>query len=371
MKISFLCLAVSVMALTSCSGSDSTKNPDVDLTAVEARQAFKGAEELMGQDYGSFTMPAAFDIPQLSEVYEISYNTEFPDYDKQKLSDLFTKFGGELFDKSQLSEDGTGGYYFGSDKLNCSYLTGMLDMSFVNEQPDPETQAEQPEMKLLGHYSVGSQFDETVTLNGIDTSVGQLAGFLDAELNQLLVGFTEPYELRAQVIEAYNTSNVFANCAYTLEGIPLQNWRSASRRLIEGKGVEYFDCFNVNAELQSTDKISLVYSWGGPPNILEKKKLESIIPLKRAVGILQSTLDPADLYNFKDVQLMYCGTVVNPRTSDIVNDAEVDSQQQAAFRAETKTLRPMWCFFVDFDSDNYNEQVIRVNAVTGEVILDL
>ena len=68
---------------------------------------------------------------------------------------------------------------------------------------------------------------------------------------------------------------------------------------------------------------------------------------------------------------MYCGIVRNPRTSSEVSDATLDSQQQAAFRAETKTLTPMWCFFAEYDDQEFRELCIKVNAVTGEVILDM
>ena len=367
MKRRFIFIAAAALMLAACADSSSSgaEGGTADLSGGSPRAAYNGAEELMGKSYPGFEMPASFEIPEINEVYEITYNKIPREYEKEQATELFKRFIGEDYDKRFFHRDDafSSFYYNGEDaNANCSCGSGVINMGMIFDVPAGR--------RRTGHYNVGTEPDTAITVGSLDTSVSQAAGFMDNELNTLLDGFLAPFEIRSQVIEVYSDGAVFANCALTLDGIPLQSWKSAYNRVVEGQGVEYFDCFTNGAEIVDLDRLRYLFVTDCP-TVIEKKKLDQMISLKRAVGILQSELDVTDSYEFSDVRLMYCGLVVNPRSGSVITDAELDSQQQEVFRAESRTLTPTWCFFLKFDEEDNTDRCIKVDAVTGEVIYDI
>ena len=221
-------------------------------------------------------------------------------------------------------------------------------------------------------YYVEGDRDSVITVNGQDTSIVQEAEIIDKKLNDLFQGFFDPFEIKTVFFEVESGGYITFNSAFSLDGVILQPFGTDYIKTIEGEGREFADVFIVGGQIDTKNEISLIFVQN-IPTILEKQRQDSLISLKRAVGILQSELPNYSNFDFTDIRLMYCGLVINPRMSSIVNNAELDSQQQEVFRAEEKHLDPTWCFFLGTHQieEGFRERCVKVNAVTGELFIDI
>ncbi|MBR1392371.1 MAG: hypothetical protein IJ561_00885 [Ruminococcus sp.] len=377
MKKQLLSLTLAALMLTACSGSDSsTAAAGADLSAVEVKNAYNGAEELMGKDYGKFSMPSAFEVPTLTNVYTIDYNTVPPKYDREKLKKLYVDFFGDKFDERGLADDGTWGLYYtaphevdengapiGGNPDTAIYFDGYLNLAREQDLP-LYTEGD------FTHYFVDNSFDQSVTVDEMDTTIAQQAAFLDNKMNTLFEGFFTPFELKTNAIDIYTNGTIDANVAFALDGITLQSWKGDFENIIEDKGTEVYDTFQAGAMMNVQNDVRFIYT-ANIPTLVEKHPVDRIISLKRAVGILQSDLPDNASYNFTDVRLMYCCKVLFPRTSSVVTDSNLDDQRMAEYNSSVRTLEPMWCFFVEKPDEYIGEMIVKVNAITGELDLDI
>ena len=138
MKKRVVSLTLAALMLVSCSGKDSSTAGGTDLSAVEVKNAYNGAEALMGMDYGKFTMPSSFEVPVLTNVYTIDYITVPPKYERDQLSKLFADFLGDKYFEFDLKDDGIGGVYYNApakegeeSNIGAAYspLGGWLSMT--------------------------------------------------------------------------------------------------------------------------------------------------------------------------------------------------------------------------------------------------
>ena len=375
MKKRILSLTLAALMLVSCSGKDSsTAGGGTDLSAVEVKNAYNGAEALMGMDYGKFTMPSAFEVPVLTNVYTIDYITVPPKYERDQLSKLFADFLGDKYFEFDLKDDGIGGVYYNApakegeeSNIGAAYspLGGWLSMTAQDV-----VRGEDVDFEHYSHYFVHNNFDVNLDLNGVDTTVAQQAAFIDSEINTLFEGFFDSLELKTNAIDVYSDGFMYANIAFAMDGVTLQSWKGDYERVIEGKGREYYETFMLGAEVTPESKVTMIHAVN-IPTVVNRQPVDRIISLKRAVGILQSELPDNFIYRFSDVRLMYCHKSINPRISETVTDADLDRQQQAEYNSSVRTLEPMWCFFLEKPDEYVGEMIVKVNAITGEVDYDI
>lgn len=375
MKKRILSLTLAALMLVSCSGKDSsTAGGGTDLSAVEVKNAYNGAEALMGMDYGKFTMPSAFEVPVLTNVYTIDYITVPPKYERDQLSKLFADFLGDKYFEFDLKDDGIGGVYYNApakegeeSNIGAAYspLGGWLSMTAQDV-----VRGEDVDFEHYSHYFVDNNFDVNLDLNGVDTTVAQQAAFIDSEINTLFEGFFDSLELKTNAIDVYSDGFMYANIAFAMDGVTLQSWKGDYERVIEGKGREYYETFMLGAEVTPESKVTMIHAVN-IPTVVNRQPVDRIISLKRAVGILQSELPDNFIYRFSDVRLMYCHKSINPRISETVTDADLDRQQQAEYNSSVRTLEPMWCFFLEKPDEYVGEMIVKVNAITGEVDYDI
>ena len=374
MKKRILSLTLAALMLVSCSGKDSSTAGGADLSAVEVKNAYNGAEALMGMDYGKFTMPSAFEVPVLTNVYTIDYITVPPKYERDQLSKLFADFLGDKYFEFDLKDDGIGGVYYNAptkegeeSNIGAAYspLGGWLSMTAQDV-----VRGEDVDFEHYSHYFVDNNFDVNLDLNGVDTTVAQQAAFIDSEINTLFEGFFDFLELKTNAIDVYSDGFMYANIAFAMDGVTLQSWKGDYERVIEGKGREYYETFMLGAEVTPESKVTMIHAIN-IPTVVNRQPVDRIISLKRAVGILQSELPDNFIYRFSDVRLMYCHKSINPRISETVTDADLDRQQQAEYNSNVRTLEPMWCFFLEKPDEYVGEMIVKVNAITGEVDYDI
>ncbi|MBR1392372.1 MAG: hypothetical protein IJ561_00890 [Ruminococcus sp.] len=368
MKKQLLSLTLAALMLTACSGSDSSTAAGADLSAVEVKNAYNGAEELMGRDYGKFSMPSSFEVPTLTNVYTIDYNTVPPKYDRDKLAKLFADFLGDKFFEFEMKDDGMGGvYYIPEEGSNTGAYYGSDGIFSLSIDVD---RGEDVDFENYSHYFVDNNFDMNLDLNGVDTTVAQQAAFVDSEINTLFEGFFDSLELKTNALDVYSDGFMHANIAFAMDGVILQSWKGDYERIIERQGREFYETFMLGAEVTPDSKITMIYALN-IPTVVSRQPVDRIISLKRAVGILQSDLPDNASYSFSDVRLMYCHKSINPRISSTVTDPELDSQQQAEYNSNVRTLEPMWCFFIEKPDEYIGEMIVKVNAITGEVDYDI
>ena len=374
MKKRILSLTLAALMLVSCSGKDSSTAGGADLSAVEVKNAYNGAESLMGMDYGKFTMPSSFEVPVLTNVYTIDYITVPPKYERDQLSKLFADFLGDKYFEFDLKDDGIGGVYYNAptkegeeSNIGAAYspLGGWLSMTAQDV-----VRGEDVDFEHYSHYFVDNNFDVNLDLNGVDTTVAQQAAFIDSEINTLFEGFFDSLALKTNAIDVYSDGFMYANIAFAMDGVTLQSWKGDYERVIEGKGREYYETFMLGAEVTPESKVTMIHAIN-IPTVVNRQPVDRIISLKRAVGILQSELPDNFIYRFSDVRLMYCHKSINPRISETVTDADLDRQQQAEYNSNVRTLEPMWCFFLEKPDEYVGEMIVKVNAITGEVDYDI
>ena len=375
MKKRIVSLTLAALMLVSCSGNDSsTAGGGADLSGEPVKNAYNGAEALMGMDYGKFTMPSSFEVPVLTNIYTIDYITVPPKYERDQLSKLFADFLGDKYFEFDLKDDGIGGVYYNAptkegeeSNIGAAYspLGGWLSMTAQDV-----VRGEDVDFEHYSHYFVDNNFDVNLDLNGVDTTVAQQAAFIDSEINTLFEGFFDSLELKTNAIDVYSDGFMYANIAFAMDGVTLQSWKGDYERVIEGKGREYYETFMLGAEVTPESKVTMIHAIN-IPTVVSRQPVDRIISLKRAVGILQSELPDNFIYRFSDVRLMYCHKSINPRTTDGITDADLDRQQQAEYNSSVRTLEPMWCFFIEKPDEYVGEMIVKVNAITGEVDYDI
>ena len=370
MKKKIVSLALSALLLVSCSSGNSSNAGGSNLTAESVKSAYNGADELKGKAFDKFSLPSDFNIADLEKVYTIKYNTVPPQFDNEKLKELYKRYAGDTYDPNNLVSDGSFGLMYSGKKtgdISGIVYDGLISMKRIENYTGPMDE----EITRQRYYVEGDR-DSVITVNGQDTSIVQEAEIIDKKLNDLFQGFFDPFEIKTVFFEVESGGYITFNSAFSLDGVILQPFGTDYIKTIEGEGREFADVFIVGGQIDTKNEISLIFVQN-IPTILEKQRQDSLISLKRAVGILQSELPNYSNFDFTDIRLMYCGLVINPRMSSIVNNAELDSQQQEVFRAEEKHLDPTWCFFLGTHQieEGFRERCVKVNAVTGELFIDI
>ena len=370
MKKKIVSLALSALLLVSCSSGNSSNAGGSNLTAESVKSAYNGADELKGKAFDKFSLPSDFNIADLENVYTIKYNTVPPQFDNEKLKELYKRYAGDTYDPNNLVSDGSFGLMYSGKKtgdISGIVYDGLISMKRIENYTGPMDE----EITRQRYYVEGDR-DSVITVNGQDTSIVQEAEIIDKKLNDLFQGFFDPFEIKTVFFEVESSGYITFNSAFSLDGVILQPFGTDYIKTIEGEGREFADVFIVGGQIDTKNEISLIFVQN-IPTILEKQRQDSLISLKRAVGILQSELPDYSNFDFTDIRLMYCGLVINPRMSSIVNNAELDSQQQEVFRAEEKHLDPTWCFFLGTHQieEGFRERCVKVNAVTGELFIDI
>ena len=362
MKKRIVSLTLAALMLVSCSGNDSsTAGGGADLSGEPVKSAYSGAESLMGMDYGKFTMPSAFEVPVLTDVYSLNYNFPRNILDKQKAVEIIGKVMGDELDKTRLRDDGFGGVYFDPDD-DPDWLAGYADGFLYAFKPVYD------EYKESVTYSVSSEGDTAVTVGNAETSVGQIAGSVDALLPDLLSGAMEGFDIRAERVSLLDNGYINVLCSMNIDSVPIQYIASSYLKLIGGEYREEYISFSLHCYLDKNLKLCGL-DFYDPPTVLSKEKLDSIISLKKAVSIVRDNLGSEyDSYDISDVRLMYCSMVRSP---DVSGFSEEESVLEAERVSEVRTLTPTWTFFIKRTSENENDACIKVNAVTGELFMDI
>ncbi|MBR6100868.1 MAG: hypothetical protein IKP95_00395 [Ruminococcus sp.] len=368
MKKHLLCLIAGAMILASCSSSESSNAGGYDLSMVGVKQAFTGADELMGAYYEKFTLPESFGTPEITELYELTVNTADTDLGSDRVKRLFYDYLGEGAEYGSFVTVGNNtGYHLGftdvSDPIgSCSYTGNKFRLYHTYKRID--TGETFPE-----HYRclIGSGTDTDMTIIGKPTTSEQEAAYIEKYLDELFEGCFD-FGIKTQLLDAYSNGDITANCAFAYAGVPIQSFETAYSGKAGNSGKEYYAYFNAEVGLAGNNVFWSIVTTR-IPRLVDKQSIEQIISLKRAVGILQNVLDTDEVYTFSDVRLMYCGKEEDHRTE--TSKAELKEQEEKEFDLQERVLRPMWCFFILDPDSIYTDRCIKVNAVTGEVILDL
>ena len=363
MKRSFLTLAAALL-LVSCSSSGSSSVGGSNLMTESVKSAYNGADELMGKTFDKFIMPDTFETAPVDDAYELTVDRTEKELGSDRLKKLFSDFAGEGFDSTTFASLGNNaGYMYGRSGGSVP-SSGRFDGHFFMLSNDflyNENTSQNTEMLWSGY--LGLDEDQTFSLGDKQTSASQLAALTDNKLNTFFEGCIEPFEFKTARLTVSSDGDVSVNCGLTFEGIMLQPWMTGLESDIQRgnkNGItKCFAFFGGDADLPDGEHFGYVNT-RLLPNLIDKKKLDGIIPLKRAVGILNSELKNTVVYEFCDVRLLYCGTC----------PAMTFNPDQYYY--EQVELRPMWCFFVsaaDRGIDHMN--CVKVDAVSGDVILDL
>jgi hypothetical protein len=367
-----LVLLLSVGILSSCTvqknGGNTKQSDTAEFTPVE--QIYDGYEELQGKAYDSFKMPEAIDVSEVSELYsftcESKSQTDFDVESKQ----FFKAFFGEAYDENNCDYDGESTYSYTTDDGNAAYFTEGTPISGYKENC-PMVSTDYSE--YIGRYSATKDSEQVLELDGEKCTVGEVCDSLSSFIDEAFYPLYGDFEIYPLDVDYFFTASskyaVEITCGIKYKGVPLEDYFSPMFVTEERNGYEVATSYSPSHmifDLYGKDNITFFNSRFASRNI-KTTELSEIISLKSATELLQNELAQNSNYQFEEVKLMYCCKSTYPIATD---DEELNSKMQADFAdVEPAPFEPTWCFF--WYTDDGSRQAVKVNAVTGEITVDV
>ncbi len=369
MKKAIALLAAAVM-LVSCSSQDNSGNVhETDNSEfVSIQKLFDGYDELTGMEHRTFSLPEKISLTAPENIYALEVvprekaNVES---DGQK---LFSSLVPEGFSSGNCRWDENNYFYTYNDEHYTAQFTGSL-LTFSS---DKKTAGEMSSENLSEHFDVAEDSDKPIML-GIDTiSVGEMCSIAEKYLNEKL-GFLVPeFEIKVNDIFPYKAANenrVRIISALYCEGIPVEEYISPTLEISNDQIKSYYNCM-IDMIMTAPDECILLNMFS-IPKVSSKESKDKIIGIKEAVGLLDSSLAEYTSYSFDDIKLMYCGLLTQPVIDATNGDYEAARAKTEEFEAIPKRLEPTWCFIIDNKLSGFSRQIIKLNALTGEITMNI
>jgi hypothetical protein len=227
--------------------------------------------------------------------------------------------------------------------------------------------------EYIGRYSAAKDSEQVLELDGEKCTVGEVCDSLSSFINESFYPLYDDFEIYPLDVDYFFTESseyaVEVTCGIKYKGVPLEDYFSPMFVTEERNGYEVITSYSPSHmlfDLYGKDNITFFNSRFATRDI-ETTKISEIISLKDAVELLQNELAKNSYYEIEEVKLMYCCKSTSPVPTD---DEELNSKMQADFAdAEPTPFEPTWCFF--WYTDDGNRQALKVNAVTGEITVDV
>lgn len=375
-KIIWVCMIiVSLFMFVSCAAQDNSDNTYDTETSdkVPVSQAWEGYEELLGNDYGVFIMPDKLEPLDADVLYSFQTELNIP-YgslvtEEMKADALrFAKiFFGDSFDAGELTVN---------DQINAVQYNGELGQMVYRGFPEGTLKGSVLDCldnyeNVFGAFRSGRDDDSVMQFEDGSCTVGEFCSnvqeYIDSALYPVYDGFDLfPYEIFNYYSSETGLKRAEIRCAARFKGVMLEEYFSPfsyygndpETGLIKE---QYYIPFDIRIGYDSPTNPVYNFPDTAPRHAVDITEHKEIISLKQAVELLKDNLAPNMRFEFDDVRLTYCSM----QTS--LHNGEVGAEQIV----DPTPYEPTWCFFRNSQTPGKARDGVKVNALTGEIIIDI
>ena len=369
MKRATALLAAAVM-LVSCSSQDNSgKVHEADNSEfVSIQELFDGYDELAAGKHRTFSLPEKISLTAPKNIYAL----EIVPREKANVESDGQKLFSSLVPKGFKSEnccwDDNNYFYTYNDEHYSAQFTGNL-LTFSS---DKKNAGELSSDNLSECFDVQKDSDKMILLGSNSVSVGEISNIAKKYLDEKISFLVPDFEIKVHDIFPYNTSNenrVRIISALHYKGIPIEEYISPTLDVSNDQIKSYYNC-RIDMIMSAPDECILL-NMSTIPKISTKESKDKVIGIKEAVGLLDSSLAEYTSYSFEDIKLMYCGLLTQPVIDATNGDYEAARAKTEEFEAIPKRLEPTWCFIIDNKLSGFSRQIIKLNALTGEITMNI
>lgn len=359
-KLIFIILSLAL--LTSCSAFDNQANhKEIDNAQKSAvSEAYAGYSNLLEKDYEKFKLPSNIESIDIAKVYELSCNIPKNNISREDIIEIYRSFYGDNFNEDNLFTDEHGGVLYQAGE-NMSAYWGM-DLSLTSEDYSVTDGSSK-------EYDTYIDKNEKVKFNNDDITIGDISDNISDDINKLLSSFYPDYTIKVETIKLLDDSNAEFICSLSKDNVSFQ-YLSSEYLSYDADNMVYW-AFSPISGIYGDDGIKMVNA-SAPNVIVEKTELNEIISVTEAVELLEKELANNMDLEFSDIRLMYCFLTSQPAIDRINSEnAEQAEKLTEEYNLKEKKYEPVWCFEIKSEADNVSKQYIKVNAITGELFVDM
>ncbi|MBR1664340.1 MAG: hypothetical protein IJ696_08450 [Ruminococcus sp.] len=365
-----LALALALCTFTACTENDNDKNTYNinNAETVPVEQIFNGCDELQGKDLGKIKLPEKIDSISIDEVYTFPFEPAVSDNEAENSKSFFKAMFGDEYNEINWKQEADRVYIYNSDNGYVSFFRNNCPENYYsNERGSVNT------TEVLGTYYADTDKEKIIELKNGECSIGEICDRVSDCISSAFFPLYDGFQIYPYIITHILDDNMEkcaeVTCAVSYNGMMLEPFFSSLFEVEERseyKVVTNYVPSHMLFYLDGKDNIIFFTNRFGTKE-MNVKKLDKLISLEGAVTILLDNLADKSRYNIEQVTLYYCCKNTAPSP---VEDEELNSKMEEDFKNEAKScFEPTWCFI--WHTDDGRQQDIKVNAVTGEITMEL
>ena len=356
--------------LTACSENGNDKNTEIigNAETVSVEHIFDGSEELKGKDLGKLKLPPEIDTVDTDEIYTFPFEPAVSDNEAENSKTFFKAVFGDEYSDSFWKDEGNRVYSYNSEKGLVSFFRNNCPENYYSSARGAVNTTE-----VLGTYYADADREKIVELKNGKCSIGEICDTVSDFISKAFYPLYGEFKIYPYIITYIIDDNMEKSaevtCAVSYHGVTLEPLFSTLFEVEERpeyKVITNYVPSHMLFYLDGKDSITFFTNRFGTKQ-MDTKKLDKLISLKDAVDILTDNLAEYSRYDIEQVALYYCCKNTAPSP---VEDEKLNSKMAEDFKDVPKCcFEPTWCFI--WHTDDGRQQDIKVNAVTGEITMEL
>ena len=381
MKTKMLTITLAALLLISCSSQENGENAkQADGTnKVPISQIWNGYEELQGKQYGNaFTLPEKIEPVNVERLYSF-VPKDNPKWEKVKSTakPFMKAFYGESFKDDNMTETsnsaGEKRIEYSSREGDYCLVTGSGPLAGNKAGFEPLSATSI--IEVTDRYDP-SQRDVSLELDIGTCTVGELCDNAKSFCDRTFRPLFSDYEFEPAKVTVCLTNEMknhaMVICGMRYKGLLMEPFFSQLNQVEDRGKYQVYTYYSPNYIELDMNGADSVYAFNNQaiPSQNKEKELTEIISFKSAVGLLENNLAVNSDYKIEKVSLMYCQKFTYPGLS---SDEKTNSDILADYgEIPDQPYVPTWCFSWESTVNNsYAVFYVKVNAVTGEITIDI
>ena len=373
MKRFFKALSLSFAILilgTACTEQDNNANwkTTYSIETVNAKEIFKGSDELQGKDLNMLKLPEQIEAIDTDDIYTFPFEPAASDKEAENSKAFFKAVFGDEYSDSFWKDEGNRVYSYNSEKGLVSFFRNNCPENYYSSARGAVNTTE-----VLGTYYADADREKIVELKNGKCSIGEICDTVSDFISKAFYPLYGEFKIYPYIITYIIDDNMEKSaevtCAVSYHGVTLEPLFSTLFEVeerAEYKVITNYVPSHMLFYLDGKDSIIFFTNRFGTKQ-MDTKKLDKLISLKDAVDILTDNLAEYSRYDIEQVALYYCCKNTAPSP---VEDEKLNSKMAEDFKDVPKCcFEPTWCFI--WHTDDGRQQDIKVNAVTGEITMEL
>lgn len=357
-----LLILLSMIILTSCSAFDNqANNQEVkDIKKQAVYDAFSNYSSVSNKSYNKFALPQSIEISEIKNAYMLDCNSPKNSISNDTVLEIYKAFYGEKYNNNNVTYDDNDGILYSAGENTSTYWGYDISL-FSDDYYSYETDSAK-------QYDAFTDKDESISFRGKTITIQSLSDEINSGLKNILSPFYPGYDIKVESLSILG-DNVEFTCSLSKDNISFQYAPS-----------EYLSYDNNNMTYWLFSSVSGIYGINGfkmiqasPQNIItDSSAISEIVPIDEAVAILDKELAENIDFEFTDIRLMYCCLTAQPIIDRMHEEKQKQSEEDTEeYNMKTKEYVPMWCFEIQSTPESISKQYIKINAVTGEMFVDM